>query len=100
MSWRIKIDDWYFIIESVKAIKIKDDMPYSSPIDAIGHITIDATGKALIGSLLARDCEQLSRDDFRTLKKYLRKLGIEEYESFRAVDGELRLVKREVSKIS
>ncbi|QOL26952.1 hypothetical protein LP316_06580 [Thalassotalea sp. LPB0316] len=80
----IKIDDWYFEIKMVKAIKVDE---FGQPYSAVANCNINGD-QMYIDGLLTKDDEKFSKDDVNAFLKFCQKLGIESVSYHRMKDGQ------------
>ncbi|MGS2721047.1 hypothetical protein [Paraglaciecola aestuariivivens] len=89
-----KIDDWFFEVKMVRAIKSKN---YGDSYSAVAQLT--ANGESMhIDSHLSVDDTELTKDDFMTIYKFCQSMGMKSISYDRVKNG-LRTSKRvEVSE--
>mgnify|MGYP000303667902 CR=1 FL=1 len=86
----VKLDDWFFEIKMVRAIKVDE---YGKPYNVISNCTVN--GDTLyIDGLLGKDEADFTRKDFVTFYKFCQRLGVKKAVYDRFVNGEL--IKKEV----
>ncbi len=87
----VKLDDWFFEIKMVRAIKVDQ---YGKPYNVIANCTVN--GDTLyIDGMLSKDEADFTRKDFVTFYKFCQKLGVKKAIYDRYVDG--KLTKKEVN---
>jgi len=79
----IKIDDWYFEIKMVRALKVDD---YGEPYSAIANCNINGETMYIDG-LLTKDDATFTGKDFKTFYKFAHQLGLESYSYHRYQNG-------------
>lgn len=78
-----KMDDWFFEVKMVRAIKSKN---YGDPYKAIAQLT--ANGEQMhIDSHLSVKGEELSKDDFMTIYKFCQSMGMKSISYDRVKNG-------------
>ncbi|PCI60086.1 MAG: hypothetical protein COB35_10125 [Gammaproteobacteria bacterium] len=79
----IKIDDWYFEIKMVRALKVDK---YGEPYSAIANCNINGDAMYIDG-LLTKKEEDFTKQDFMTFYKFSQRLGVSEFSYQRYQDG-------------
>ena len=89
----INIDDWFFEIKMVKAIKVDE---FGQPYSAVANCNINGD-QMYIDGLMTKDEEKFSKDDVNAFLKFCQKLGIDSVTYHRMKDGSpvLREMKHE-----
>ena len=78
-----KMDDWFFEVKMVRALKSKN---YGDSYSAIAHLT--ASGEKMhIDSHLSVNGEELGRDDFMTIYKFCQSMGMKSISYDRIKNG-------------
>jgi len=67
-----QIDDWFFEIKMIRALKSKN---YGDPYSAIANLTANGH-QMFIDSHLSNTNENLAKDDFMTIYKFCQQLGM------------------------
>lgn len=67
-----QIDDWFFEVKMVRALKSKN---YGDPYSAIASLTANGH-QMFIDSHLSNTNENLGKDDFMTIYKFCQQLGM------------------------
>jgi len=80
----IQIDDWFFEIKMVRALKVDE---YGKPYEAIANCNINGDNM-IIDGLLTKDGHNFSKKDFMTFHKFCQKLDITTCSYHRFQNGE------------
>lgn len=72
MQRYIKIDDWFFEVKTVRALKSKS---YGDQYSAIANVNCNGDS-IYIDGLMTRDDKPYSHADFQTFKKFCRQMGV------------------------
>ena len=80
----IQIDDWYFEIKTVRALKVDE---YGKPYSAIANCNINGN-QMYVDGLLTKDNEEFNKKDFATFYKFCQKAGLDSFSYHRFQDGE------------
>lgn len=101
----IKIDDWYFEVKMVKAIRVDE---FGQPYSAVANCNINGD-QMYVDGLMTKEDEGFTKEDVNAFVKFCQKLGIDSVTYHRMKEGnavlkeakELRLdeqIKIEVKK--
>lgn len=91
----IKIDDWYFEIKTVRALKVDE---YGEPYKAIANCSVNGD-QLYIDGLMTKSEEDFSKQDFLAFYKFCKKMGIKACQFDRYQNGELVSKELEVDKV-
>lgn len=79
----VKIDDWYFELKTVRALRVDE---YGEPYSAIANCNINGD-KMYVDGLLTKEDKDFTREDFMTFLKFAKQLGLDGFSYHRFHDG-------------
>ena len=81
----IKIDDWYFEVKTVRAIKVDE---YGEPYKAIANCSVNGE-QLYIDGLMTKSEDDFTKEDLLAFYKFCKKMGIKACQFDRYQNGEL-----------
>ena len=83
MSRHIKIGEWFFEVKMVRSLKVDE---HGQPYSAIANCNINGDAMYVDG-LLAKDQENLTKDDFDTFAQFARQMKLKQLSYHRYQNG-------------
>lgn len=87
----VQLNNWIFEVKAVRALRVDN---YGDPYSAVAAVTVNGDC-AYIDSLMTREQDDFTRDDFKTFRQFCAQLNVENfnYDRFKNMKSTKEVVK-------